>query len=70
MEIGKKKKITLFEKKVKGKEPDLSKYKTKHDGKEGHWLEAQMGIKPNADNLPDLYGYEMKKTLVEEGARL
>lgn len=61
METGKKKIIALFKRTVKGKKPDLSKYKTKHDGKEGHWLEVQMGIKPNADNLPDLYGYEMKK---------
>jgi len=62
MEEGKKKIIELFKKNVKGKNPDLSKYTTKHDGKEGHWLEAQMNIKPNADNLPDLYGYEMKNS--------
>ncbi|MFC1802190.1 LlaMI family restriction endonuclease [Patescibacteria group bacterium] len=52
----------MFNKKVKGKKADLSKYTVKHAGKEGHWLEKQMGIKPNADNLPDLYGYEMKKS--------
>ncbi len=58
----KRKIINLFTKKVKGKKADLSKYTVKHAGKEGHWLEKQIGIKPNADNLPDLYGYEMKKS--------
>lgn len=62
MDIGKKKIIQLFDKNVRGIKPDLSSYKTKHDGKEGHWLETRMSIKPNADNLPDLYGYEMKKS--------
>lgn len=52
----------MFRKNVRGKKPDLSKYRNKHDGKEGHWLEVQMKVKPNADNLPDLYGYEMKKS--------
>jgi len=32
----------------------------KHCGKEGHWLEKAMGIKHNSNNLPDIYGYEMK----------
>ncbi len=62
MNIQQRKIINLFNKKVKGKKADLSKYTDKHAGKEGHWLEKQMGIKPNADNLPDLYGYEMKKS--------
>ncbi|MFA5432937.1 MAG: LlaMI family restriction endonuclease [Candidatus Paceibacterota bacterium] len=62
MDIGKKKIIQLFNENVRGIKPDLSNYKTKHDGKEGHWLETRMLIKPNADNLPDLYGYEMKKS--------
>ncbi|MCE9586249.1 LlaMI family restriction endonuclease [Candidatus Uhrbacteria bacterium] len=62
MDTGKRKIIQLFNKKVKGRKADLSKYQGKHDGKEGHWLEAQMNIKPNASNLPDLYGYEMKKS--------
>lgn len=31
-----------------------------HDGSKGHWLEKQMGIKPNASNAPDLLGFEMK----------
>lgn len=62
MDAGKSKIIKLFRDKVKGRKPDLSKYQIKHDGKEGHWLERRMNIKANADNLPDLYGYEMKKT--------
>ncbi len=61
MDKNKQKIIFLFKKNIKGKKADLSKYDSKHDGKEGHWLEAQMNIKANASNLPDLYGYEMKK---------
>ena len=30
-------------------------------GDEGHWLEKQMGLKPNSKNEPDINGYEMKK---------
>jgi len=52
--------IQLFESNVKGRVPDLSNANSRHDGKEGHWLERQMGIKPNASNTPDLFGYEMK----------
>lgn len=61
MDIGKQKIIRLFNKMVKGKKANLTNYQSKHDGKEGHWLETQMNIRPNASNLPDLYGYEMKK---------
>jgi len=32
-----------------------------HCGSEGHWLETQMGIIHNANNEPDILGYEMKK---------
>lgn len=52
--------IALFLAEVKGKRPDTTTSNQKHDGKGGHWLERQMGIKANADNKPDLYGYEMK----------
>mgnify|MGYP006139308763 CR=1 FL=1 len=34
---------------------------TRHCGKEGHWLEKKMGVKPNQKNEPDIEGYEMKK---------
>lgn len=52
--------IALFKKNVRGKKPNTSISNEKHDGKEGHWLETQMGIHHNADNKPDLYGFEMK----------
>ena len=50
----------LFFANVKGKRPNLSEFSVKHDGRAGHWLEQQMGIKANASNKPDLFGYEMK----------
>lgn len=52
--------IDLFNKNVRGKSPNTSTYNQGHDGKAGYWLEVQMGIKANASNKPDLYGYEMK----------
>lgn len=52
--------IEIFKNNVLGKKADTSSYNQGHDGKEGHWLEAQMGIVPNASNTPDLFGYEMK----------
>lgn len=53
--------IDKFNLDVKGKIIDMSTYNSAHCGKEGHWLEKQMGIKHNSKNLPDLHGYEMKK---------
>ena len=32
-----------------------------HAGKKGYWLEKNMGIEPNGDNAPDIYGFEQKK---------
>jgi hypothetical protein len=52
--------IRLFNKNVKGKKPDSSTSNVRHDGKDGHWLEVQMGVAHNASNSPDLYGFEMK----------
>jgi hypothetical protein len=52
--------VNLFNKQVRGKIPDVSEWNTRHDGKGGHWLEVQMGIAHNANNLPDLHGFEMK----------
>ncbi|MDD5056178.1 MAG: LlaMI family restriction endonuclease [Candidatus Peribacteraceae bacterium] len=52
--------VQRFIKMVKGKKPDTSASHKRHDGKEGHWLETQMGIRHNASNAPDLYGFEMK----------
>ena len=52
--------IEKYLKNVHGKKPDTTGYVQRHDGKQGHWLEKQMGVKPNASNTPDLFGYEMK----------
>jgi len=62
MDTNKKKIIDLFFTNVKGKESDVSGANSRHDGKEGHWLEQQMGVAANASNSPDIYGYEMKNT--------
>ena len=53
--------IERWRKNVKGEEADTSSKNQKHCGKEGHWLEEAMGIKPNGKNEPDILGYEMKK---------
>ena len=52
--------LSIFNKNVKGKKPDTTAANIRHDGREGHWLETQMGISHNASNTPDLYGFEMK----------
>ena len=52
--------IENFIRNVKGKKSDTTTSNERHDGKEGHWLEEQMGIFHNASNTPDLYGFEMK----------
>ena len=54
--------IELFRQNVKNKFPDTSASNSRHDGREGHWLERQFGITANADNSADLFGYELKKT--------
>jgi len=52
--------VELFNKNVRGKK--YNKVITNnHCGTEGHWLEKQMGIKPNSNNEPDKLGYEQKK---------
>lgn len=60
MNSKKKEIIDIFNKNVKGKKANTTTANAQHDGKEGHWLEQQMGIKANASNSPDLLGYEMK----------
>lgn len=52
--------IKRFRDNVYGKKPDVSGSNKRHDGKEGHWLERQMGITANANQEADLLGYEMK----------
>ena len=54
--------VNTFKDKVKGREIDSSTQNKRHCGKEGHWLEKQMGIKHNSKNEPDINGYEMKKS--------
>jgi len=60
MDLNKKVIIDKFNQNVRGKIPNTTADNRKHDGKEGHWLETQMGIAHNGDNEPDLLGYEMK----------
>ncbi len=52
--------IDRFMKNVFEKKSVTDKYAESHDGREGHWLEKQMGIDPNGINDADLMGYEMK----------
>lgn len=54
--------IDRFNRNVKGVPIQLDDQKARHCGKEGHWLEKQMGIAHNASNEPDIHGYEMKKS--------
>ena len=51
---------TVFDTKVKGRLPDVSGYNSGHDGREGHWLEKEMGLPINNKNAPDFQGFEMK----------
>lgn len=50
-----------FETNLKGKKFNSNGYDAQHDGKEGHWVEAMLGVEHNADNKPDLLGFEIKK---------
>ncbi len=52
--------IELFRRVVKGNKSNTLQANTKHAGKEGHWLELQMGLLLNASNSPDFLGFEMK----------
>ena len=60
IDAGKVEIIRRFDENVRGKRADSSMANSRHDGKDGHWLERQMGISANRDNNPDLLGYEMK----------
>ncbi len=61
MNSNKQKIVDRFNSNVKGQKFEPLGFNARHDGKEGHWLEAKMGITPNGNNEPDLFGYEMKK---------
>ena len=52
--------VDLFMANVFGKTANTSDLNQAHDGKKGHWLETQMGVKRNRNTAPDLLGYEMK----------
>ena len=52
--------IDLFRKNVKGQCADVKNKNERHDGKKGHWLEEQFLISANANNSPDILGYELK----------
>jgi hypothetical protein len=52
--------VKRFNENVRGKATGVMTTNSAHDGQDGHWLEQQMGIKANASNTPDLFGYEMK----------
>lgn len=57
--------INKFMNNVKGKdikETNFPLFPNKHCGREGYWLETQMGIVHNSNNEPDILGYEMKKS--------
>jgi hypothetical protein len=53
--------LSIFNKNVRGKIPDLSNFNSRHDGAEGDWLTKKMGLKVNGRNEPDYKGFEMKK---------
>ena len=59
IDIDKQQIISLFNINIKGVEICLE---GNHCGKEGYWLERQIGVKHNAKNEPDINGYEMKKS--------
>lgn len=52
--------VKRFNENVRGKATGIMTTNSAHDGKDGHWLAQQMGVKANASNTPDLFGYEMK----------
>ena len=52
--------IGIFRANVKGKIANVEGLNVRHDGRRGHWLEAQFGIGHNASNNADLFGYELK----------
>ena len=58
--VNRKKIIRIYLQNVHRKKPDTEGYNISHDGKEGYWLERQMGISPNRKNEADLFDHEMK----------
>lgn len=55
-------KITgIFNTNLKGKKFNPVGFNANHDGREGHWVERQLGVKANSENKPDILGFEVKK---------
>lgn len=52
--------VELFKRNVFGRNPNTSNKNSSHDGKTGHWLEEQMGIRANRNTDADILGFEMK----------
>ncbi len=52
--------IEIFRNNVRGRVPIVDNMNQRHDGRNGHWLEAQFRITHNADNYADIFGYELK----------
>jgi hypothetical protein len=52
--------INRFINNIKGRKSETDDSNPRHCGREGHWLETQMGIAHNGNTAPDLFGYEMK----------
>lgn len=50
--------VAIYYQNVKGKKFDPSQ--NVNDGSYGHWLESLFGVRHNADNKPDLFGFEIK----------
>lgn len=61
LDIDKQQILTLFNNNVKSIKICLDNQNINHDGREGFWLEKRMNIQHNANNKPDINGYEMKK---------
>ena len=49
-----------FDNSIRGREPILPIGAKRHDGWVGHWLQKQFGLKADALNAPDLWGFELK----------
>ena len=60
MDSGKDKLKKIFLEKVYGKTHNIDGYNKNFRGAKGHWLEKQMGKKPDSDNNADFWGWECK----------
>jgi hypothetical protein len=49
---------SIFDERVRGQTPAVDT--VTHHGSEGHWLQRQFGLEPDARNAPDFNGFELK----------